>query len=133
MTALAMGGSRAEEGQGTVRPAIGAAVVPAAKMACGMDQGTSIFWRGATSRKTGQQTLVARRPGRWRTPLVPLPVARVAADPLLVPGAEVNGNPPSPTPTLAYVVGMTGEGDGGKDVIVLVAIVVGRGVKTINN
>ncbi len=41
--AMAMGQSGAEEGQGTFGPAICAAHVPAAKMACGVDPSTSIL------------------------------------------------------------------------------------------
>jgi hypothetical protein len=36
-------------------------------------------------------------------------------------------------PALACVAGITGKGSNGKDVIVLITIVVGRGVKTNNN
>ncbi len=43
MTAMVAGQSRAQEGQGTVGPAICAARVPAAEMACGVDPGTSIL------------------------------------------------------------------------------------------
>jgi hypothetical protein len=43
MTATATGRSGAEEGQGTVGPAIYAAGVPAAGMACGVDPGTSVL------------------------------------------------------------------------------------------
>ncbi len=39
----------------------------------------------------------------------------------------------TPTPTLACIVGITGKGGDGKDVIVLIVVVVGRGVKTNNN
>jgi hypothetical protein len=42
-TATAADQSRAEEGQGTVGPAICAAGVPAAEMACGLDPGTSVL------------------------------------------------------------------------------------------
>ncbi len=42
-TAMAVGRSRAEEGQGAVGPAICAAGVPAARMACGVDPGTSVL------------------------------------------------------------------------------------------
>jgi hypothetical protein len=42
-TSTAAGQSRVEEGQGAVRPAICAAGVPVAHMACGVDQGTSIL------------------------------------------------------------------------------------------
>jgi hypothetical protein len=43
MTATAAGQSGAEEGQHTNKPAICAAGVPAAEMACGVDWGTSVF------------------------------------------------------------------------------------------
>jgi hypothetical protein len=36
----------------------------------------------------------------------------------------------APTPALACIMGVTGKGGDGKDIIVLVAIVVGRGNKT---
>jgi hypothetical protein len=43
MTAMVAGRSRAEEGQGTVGPAICAAGVPTAEMACRVDLGTSVL------------------------------------------------------------------------------------------
>jgi hypothetical protein len=43
MTAMAAGGSGAEDGQGTVGPVICAAGVSAAEMACRVDQGTSVL------------------------------------------------------------------------------------------
>jgi hypothetical protein len=39
----------------------------------------------------------------------------------------------APTPALACIAGVTCKGGDGKDVIVLVTVVVGRGVKTNNN
>ncbi len=43
MPAMVAGQSRAEEGQGAVRPVICAASVPAAEMACRMDPGMSVL------------------------------------------------------------------------------------------
>jgi hypothetical protein len=39
----------------------------------------------------------------------------------------------APTPALACIMGVTGKGGDGKDIIVLVAIIVGRGNKTNNS
>jgi hypothetical protein len=87
--------------------------------------------------QTEQWTLVVRwagvvmtRQGRWRMSLAPLPAAGVAAALLQVPRVDSDGVTRAPAPALACVMGVTGEGRDGKAVVVLIALVLGEGVKT---
>ncbi len=129
-TVMTVGQSGVEDGQGTVGPVICAAGVPAAEMACGVDPACP-FWRGATSRKTQGWWQQGQGGGgrprhhhqwRGRQQLHHKCPKRTAMAITRAPG-----------PALASVVGVTGKGGDGKDVIVLIAIVIGRGIETNNN
>jgi hypothetical protein len=138
MAVMAAGWSRVEEGQGTVRPAICAAGVPAAEMACGVDPGTSVLEGskvladicGALGGGSGDNV------GEAEAVLGAMLVAEAAAAPLGAPGRTVMAIARAPALALALalaltcVAGITGEGRNGKAVVVLLAVVIGRGVKT---
>ncbi len=88
MTAMGVGQSRAEKGQGAVRPAICTTGVPAVEMACRVELGTSVLegsdvqenWVtdfGGVARGAAEMRL-----GRWMTSLAPLLAVGAAAAPL---------------------------------------------------
>ncbi len=73
---------------------------------------------------------VAIRQGRRRTSLAPLLAAGAVAAPLQAPRGAATATACALTPSLASFVGVNGEGCNDKAVVVFIAIVFGRGVKS---
>ncbi len=136
-TTMVASQSRAKQSQGIVGPVICAAVVPIVEMACEVDPGTSdLEWsnllanwamdigsamgRGGDNKAGEEEDVFGAdfcwwgwrqrlcKPLGWRTMVIPR----------------------APAPTLACIAGVTEEGRNSETVIVLVAAVVGRGIKS---
>jgi hypothetical protein len=135
---MAVGQSGAEEGQGTARPAICTDGVPAAEMACGVDPGTSIL-EGSKVLANWAMDINGTVGGGGSNK------AKEVEDVIVtIAGVEGGGRAimsawggrrkrcsriPCPHPCLHC--GRHWQGHDGKAVVVLIAVLVGRGVKLI--
>ncbi len=118
-----------EEGQGIVGPVICAAGVLRVEMACGVDPGTYVLERSDAQENwamyfggmvgKGGGNKAGLRQGQQR-------LHREHPEGMAMAITQ------APTPALACIAGVTGKEGDGKDVIVLIAVVAVRGVKTNN-
>jgi hypothetical protein len=128
MTAMVAGQSRVDESQGAAGPVICADGVLTAEMVCRVDPGMSIL-EGINVEKNWATDFGGMVGGGGGDK------AGEAEDVLGLnckcPGQMAMAITLAPAPALACVVGVTGKGRDGKDVPVLIAVFIGRGVKPI--